>query len=324
MMMLRVDAITDEAALERFAPEWRALWRRVAQATPFQSPHWLLPWWDAFGTGAPVVLTVRADGDLVGILPLYRRDEAGYRKLLPIGISLSDYIDALVDRAIPAAADALLAAVAAIDGWDECHLPGLPPGAALLDVAAPPGIADSRRQDETCLFVPLPPLLPRKKRQNLRRALRATQAVGRVYTARVAAAEVPAAMDALFRLHGMRWQRRGEAGVCADAAVRRFHRAAAQRLAAAGWLRLYTLRLDEATVAVLYGFAANGIGYAYLCGFDPDCAGLGVGTQLLAYAIDEAAREGMREFHFLRGGEAHKYGWGALARPSFARTLGRT
>ncbi len=321
--MLRVDAITDEAALERFAPEWQALWRRVARATPFQSPHWLLPWWRSFGTGAPLLLTARADDNLVGVLPLYRRDEAGSRKLLPIGISLSDYIDALVDRAFPAAADALLAAVGAIDGWDECHLPGLLPGAALLDAAAPPGVVDSRHQDETCLLVPLPPLLPRKKRQNLRRALRAMQTVGCLNITRAAAAEVPAAMDALFRLHQLRWQRRGEAGVCADAAVRRFHRTAAQCLAAAGWLRLHTLRLDETIVAVLYGFAANGIGYAYLCGFDPDCAGLGVGTQLLAHAIDEAAREGMREFHFLRGGEAHKYSWGALARPTFARTLRR-
>ncbi|HZU89858.1 MAG TPA: GNAT family N-acetyltransferase [Stellaceae bacterium] len=322
--MLRVEAITNEAELDRFAPEWQALWRRVGDATPFQSPDWLLPWWRSFGTQRPLVLTARAAGRLVGVLPLYRRDEAGCRKVLPIGISLSDYIDALVDRAIPAVADALLSAIAAQSGWDECHLPGLPPGAALLAAAAPPGLRDHRHQDETCLFVPLPPLLPRKKRQNLRRAWRATATAGAASVTLAAPEEVGTAMDALFRLHEKRWHRRGLPGVCAEEAVRRFHRGAADRLAASGLLRLYTLALDGAAVAVLYGFAAKRIAYAYLCGFDPECAKLGVGTQLLAYAIDEAARAGAREFHFLRGGETYKYSWGALPRPTFARTLRRT
>jgi CelD/BcsL family acetyltransferase involved in cellulose biosynthesis len=322
--MLHIEAITNEADLDRFAPEWQALWRRVGDATPFQSPHWLLPWWRSFGTDMPLVLTVRAAGNLVGVLPLYRRDEQGCRKVLPIGISLSDYFDALVDRAIPAAADALLAAITAQGGWDECYLPGLPSGAALLAAAAPPGLRDCRRQDETCLFVPLPPPLPRKKRQNLRRARHMTERTGRASVTLAAQGDVAAAIDALFRLHEKRWRRRGLPGVCAGEAVRRFHRAAAERLAAIGQLRLYTLAIDGAVVAVLYGFAANRIGYAYLCGFDPDCARLGVGTQLLAHAIEEAAREGAREFHFLRGGEAYKYSWGALPRPTFARTLRRT
>ena len=140
---------------------------------------------------------------------------------------------------------------------------------------------------------------------------------------RAATAEVAAAFVSLLRQHEIRWHRRGEAGVCAPAAVRRFHRTAAARLDACGLLRLYALELNGAAVAALYGFAANGISYAYLCGFDPDCASLGVGTQLMAHAIDEAAREGMREFHFLRGGEAYKYSWGAFARLTLARTLRR-
>lgn len=321
--MLRVEAITEKGRLAGFVPEWQDLWRRAAEATPFQSPCWLLPWWRSFGTGRPAVLTARAGETLVGVLPLYRRDEPGICKLLPLGISLSDYGDALVDRAVPAAADAYLAAIAALDGWDECHLPGLPPDAALLKAAAPPGLSDECHQDETCLVVPLPPALPRKKRQNLRRAERATEMTGGARFLRVGEKDVPAAIEMLFRLHEKRWRRRGEAGLFAAEPVRRFHRAAAQSLAAAGLLRLYTLVLDGAVAAVLYGFAANGIGYAYLTGFDPDRASLGPGTQLLAHAIADAAREGLREFHFLRGGETHKFSWGALPRPTFARTLKR-
>ena len=74
---------------------------RAPGATPFQSPAWLMAWWKHFGTGAPRVLTARAGEGLVGVLPLYELREPGIRKLLPIGIGLSDYIDALVDPAWP-------------------------------------------------------------------------------------------------------------------------------------------------------------------------------------------------------------------------------
>jgi hypothetical protein len=34
-------------------------------------------------------------------------------------------------------------------------------------------------------------------------------------------------------------------------------------------------------------------------------------------------REGAREFHFLRGGETYKYGWGAQDRWNTSRTIRR-
>ena len=84
-------------------------------------------------------------------------------------------------------------------------------------------------------------------------------------------------------------------------------------------LRLYLLRLGQTPLAVYYGFFANGIAYAYLSGFDPDRAELSPGTQIVGHAIEEAVREGVREFHFLRGGEAYKYAWGAVDRINTAR-----
>ena len=51
--MVRIDQITTEAEVERLAPEWRALWRRIPDATPFQSSEWLLSWWSCFGNTPP-------------------------------------------------------------------------------------------------------------------------------------------------------------------------------------------------------------------------------------------------------------------------------
>jgi CelD/BcsL family acetyltransferase involved in cellulose biosynthesis len=91
----------------------------------------------------------------------------------------------------------------------------------------------------------------------------------------------------------------------------------------AGMLRLHLLRVGNSTAAAYYGFTAKHTAYAYLSGFDPEFAELSPGAQILAHAIEEAVREGAREFHFLRGGEAYKYAWGALDRPNTALTLTR-
>src|SRR3954447_26887894 len=100
---MQIECLRCDAAITSLQFEWTALWRRVPDATPFQSPAWLLAWWRHFGTDAPRLLTAQAGESLVGVLPLYALAEPSIRKLLPIGIGLSDYIDALVDPALPEA-----------------------------------------------------------------------------------------------------------------------------------------------------------------------------------------------------------------------------
>src|SRR5690348_13692008 len=99
-----VELIRDDQALIALRPEWDALWRRVPSATPFQSPAWVLSWWDQFGTFRPRVAAFRAGGRLAALLPLYVLDEGAERKLLPIGVGLADYFDALLEPDLPAGA----------------------------------------------------------------------------------------------------------------------------------------------------------------------------------------------------------------------------
>jgi CelD/BcsL family acetyltransferase involved in cellulose biosynthesis len=130
-------------------------------------------------------------------------------------------------------------------------------------------------------------------------------------------------MQDFFRLHESRWRPIAGHGVCAEPVVRDFHLAAAQRMLDSGMLRLYLLRIGNRIAATYYGFAAKRIAYAYLSGFDPELTELSPGTQIVAHAIEEAVGEGAHEFHFLRGGEAYKYAWGAVDRVNAALTLRR-
>jgi CelD/BcsL family acetyltransferase involved in cellulose biosynthesis len=328
---MHIERIDADEEMEALVPEWEALWQRVPEATPFQSPHWLMPWWHQFGTGRPRILTARADGRLVGVLPLYELPAPDRIKLLPLGISVSDYLDALIDPAHANAAAILLAAISDIPSWQECHLPDLPPEAALARAAAPPGLAETRHPGEPCPVLTLPShpadlatIVPKKTLRDVHQARSRSEAIGAVAIETADFSTLDSALDDLFRLHKSRWQERGEDGVLADPAVRAFHRAAAPELCTAGMLRLYRLRIGGAVAGIYYGFHRHDRAYAYLGGFDPEMTRLSPGAQLLDHAIRAAIDEGAREFHFLRGGESYKYTWGAVDRFNLSRTFTRS
>jgi CelD/BcsL family acetyltransferase involved in cellulose biosynthesis len=327
---MRIACIGSDVEMRDLLPEWTALWRRTPGATPFQSPAWLMAWWRQFGTGAPRVLIARAGAGLVGVLPLYELREPGIRKLLPIGIGLSDYIDALVDPAWPEIGEAMLATIADIPGWDECHLPDLPEGDVLCGVRGPTGLVEERRDGAACPVLMLPDsaaaldtIVPRKTLRDLRQAASRAAAAGGVRVEAADSETLPSMLGDLFRLHEARWRSRGEPGVLADRVVRAFHRDAAPALAAEGILRLYRLRIGEAVAAVYYGFAWRGRSYAYIGGFDPEIPRFSPGVLILLHAIGAAIAEGCTQFDFLRGGEAYKYAWGAVDRQSAVRTWRR-
>jgi CelD/BcsL family acetyltransferase involved in cellulose biosynthesis len=96
-----------------------------------------------------------------------------------------------------------------------------------------------------------------------------------------------------------------------------------RELAGRNLLRLYAVVLGAQVVGVYYGFHHGDCALAYLSGFDPAFAYYSPSTFLLGHAIAQAATEGAREMHFLRGGEAYKYRWGVAERWNSRRVLRR-
>lgn len=326
---MRIDCIEQGEDIACLVPDWLALWRRCG-ATPFQSPHWLLTWCRHFADGPIYFLTARESDILVGLMPLYLRREKDVVKLLPLGIGLSDYIDALVLPDRNDIADALLGAIVELPDWQECHLPDLPPDAALLSAASPARCREERATTVPCPVLTLPKapdglngVVPHKTLRDLRQAQRRAGASAAVAIGHADRDMLNAALADLFHLHQKRWQSRGESGVCADPEVQRFHREAAWAMHDAGLLHLFRLYIGDVVAAVYYGFADDRRGYAYLGGFDPDLPRFSPGAQSIAHAIDAAIADGVAEFHFLRGGEAYKYAWGATDRWNTARTFRR-
>ena len=324
----RVEVLTEASALYALEAAWWDLFARCPAATPFRAPAWLLPWWDTFGPGPLRAVAVRREGELVALAPLYL--ETASRRLLPLGIGLSDDLDMLVSPdAGPDVGRVVLAALAGCDGWDLLSLEELLPGSPALDWRPPAGWDDERHEQSRCPVIAwgddapaLGAVVPPGKARKLRMARhRAERRDATVETATPATA--PHHLEALFRLHAARWQSRGEAGVLADPAVQAFHRAATPRLADAGLLHATLLRIEGRVAGVFHGLRRGQRLYAYLGGLDPDFAFESPSTVLMGHALDTMMAGGAGELNLLRGQEPYKYEWGAVDRTNVRRALRR-
>ena len=309
--------------LERFAPRWEALWRADANATPFQSPQWLLPWWKHFGSDTPHVIASSTNGELDALAPLYilRDEDSGESLGLFLGTGNSDYLDLLGD------ASQLIEPITRADCqlWD---LQQLRPSSGLLGVALPEGWSDNVEDQDPCPVLSidnagdeLGNLLSTHARKKLRYFRRSLEREGDVRYESATAESLDTLLDALYELHAARWQKRGLPGVLADEVTQSFHREVARRMLDAGALRMYAVRVNERIAGVFYGFAHQGTVYYYLSGYDPALEKLSIGNILVAHAIEDAVRDGATTFDFLRGAEEYKYAWGAKDRMNRRRQL---
>lgn len=324
---MSIREVTSTEQLLAMAGDWNDLWLRDRMATPFQSPHWLLPWWEHFGNGELLTLALEDDGRLDALAPLYiLRDEDSDESLgLLLGTGISDYLDVLSTG--ESGGQALVAHLAKTDCqlWD---LQQLRPSSSLLSAALPSRWSENVEDQEQCPVLSiegagndLENITSTHFRKRLRYSRRSIERFGPVTLESASNATLGAMMTALFELHAARWGVRNLPGVLADDVIQSFHRQVAQRMLDAGSLRMYAMRAGERIVAIFYGFAHQDTVYFYLSGYEPALEKLSVGTVIVAHAIREAVRSGAKAFDFLRGAEEYKYAWGAKDRLNRRRQL---
>src|SRR5262249_11164801 len=93
------------------------------------------------------------------------------------------------------------------------------------------------------------------------------------------------ALSALMRFHELRWNTRGGSTAFRTSVLRAFHDDFTSRALKAGWLRLFSLRLNGEIAAVTYCFHVNGRFYLYQHGFNPSFWHYSVGVVVLALTI---------------------------------------
>jgi CelD/BcsL family acetyltransferase involved in cellulose biosynthesis len=323
---LTVRSSRDPRRLEELRRDWTALFDAAAEPSPFLWWEWLAPWWRAFGgRGEPWILEARdGSGALAGLLLLARtRGPLGVRRwrLLGNGVTGADGLDVLARaRDAREVRDVLARAVAdAAGAWDVLDLEDLPCGsptvAALRHATAARGAHPVVERGFVCpgfaLRGTFEEHLGRVRRRETygRRVRWLSRRPGFRIDVATAPGAVGPALEELLRLHRLRWAAEGGSSGIFPGRVEDFHREVAPLLAARGWLRLYTLHVEGAAIAAVYGIELARRFYYYQSGYDPAWAARSPGLVLVGRTVEDAYARGLSDYDFLRGTEAYKLDW---------------
>jgi CelD/BcsL family acetyltransferase involved in cellulose biosynthesis len=271
-----------------------------------------------FGEGREMILlSVRRDGELAGIVPLMREDAhlrfAG-------DTEICDYMDLI---ALPGEEEAVLSAALRSLGeepWRDLTLWAVPEGSPTIDalrrLAPQHGLSVAVEREDVCPQIDLPATwedfvggLGKKDRHELRRKLRKLSQGGEVeLEALVEPADVEAAFDEFLRLYR---ESRSDKAAFMTEQMETFMRRMVSAMAAEGRIELIFLTLGGVRTAAVLCFREDGETLLYNSGYDPAYSYLSVGLLSKALALRKAIEEGKRRFDFLRGPEPYKYDLGA-------------
>jgi CelD/BcsL family acetyltransferase involved in cellulose biosynthesis len=309
------------ADLAALVPDWRALAARCESSSYFQTPDWVVAWWDTLAGRPPTrVAAWRAPSGRLDALVALSRDRERLHRRLPVAVPV--YVNAGSGAGAGDHCGWLVAGerAAAVGAW----LRAATAGSALLlrsaDPDPPAGVlpAGARIADRTaCPRVALPlaeppggpsPSFLRQLRRFTRRLAREGVSFDWIPPGQVD----ERLLVSLFELHSRARPGRGPGAFGIHQLA--FH----SRLAAAAepgrGPAAVVARRGGATVGVLYGFRWRDTFAAYQSGWDRGYARHGLGNVLVLHALELAAAEGARSFDFLRGTEPYKYRFGARDR----------
>jgi CelD/BcsL family acetyltransferase involved in cellulose biosynthesis len=312
-------------------PEWRELLERDPNRHIFATPEWNKLWWDEFGHSGPhkdlFILTMLRGEEVIGIVPLYRKQEDD-RKILRFigGIDLTDYLGPICaeeDRVdvIDALVEWLLSSSVEWDEFDAHNMP-VPFGFAelLVETADRRGLKFNLEQEETAAVLLLPPTwedyesqLRAKERHELRRKRRRLEREhpdARVRTSTSETLDVD--LKTFVEMHR---GAEGHKGHFMRPEIATFFDRVAKEFSTKGWLVLDLLEIGDSAVAGTFSFVLDGRFYLYNSAYEPDAARLSPGLVLVSELVKRSIAEGLQVFDFLRGPERYKYQLGGQAVP---------
>lgn len=299
---------------------WNALRARSDSDPLFMSWEWQQCWWRRHAQSLAAelnVLAVEADGQLVGIAPLFarvaRQGPVRTRRLELIGnawrtgaVIFSEYLDVIADSAHRAAVATALQAQLAREPWDEIVFSNVRAGSLSRTLVATGALGGYARQPEslTAWTIALPAsfdAFAAALESNTRRKLLHQRAkLPQAQFVELEAAQWPAALERLERLVAARWQR------AQDPRTAAFNAEIAASLPAQA-VRVTEMRSGSQVVSTMFNLRVGATEYYLQSAFDAAFArGLSPGYLHLGYAIEAACRDGLARFDLLAGRGLHR------------------
>lgn len=329
--MLTLPAIRVTVDTHLDAPSFTpAAWRAAATLgdtwSVFQELHWQRCWWDCYGRGELLVVSVWSGTRMLAVAPLF---VDGHMAFL-VGSGGSDYLDFIGDTTTPGVVqvilESVLARVPGLLGFRFYHVPDASrTGLRLREAAA---LLNLDCCDEGELPAPVLDLgsdgasgLAAANRKSLIRHERALRRLGPLTVRHMRdPADILPRLDAFFDQHLRRWQATAHPSLFRDAVHRLFYRRLAAGASDPGWLRFTEVLLDGRPIASHFGFSHRGSFLWYKPSFEMDFARHSPGEVLLRQLLLEATRENDCVFDFGLGDEAFKHRF--ASRVTHVRTWG--
>jgi CelD/BcsL family acetyltransferase involved in cellulose biosynthesis len=335
---MHVELITEWRALDALALCWNALLCESEANTLFLTWEWMQSWIRSTGwRQSPLVAVAHDGGAACGIAPFYvaRYKLLGaktVRVLQPMGDMGADYPDVIVRR--DRAEEISRALFGALEKqkrrWDCLWLTNVRGwnGATQRLLRTTDRFLARQRPAEFC-SVALPPTvqefdfaLSAKRRQELRRLRRNLLGQpGTAITRCEKREDLASYLNALFRLHTLRWQRKGEPGTFGPE-KRELYRDFAPKALDRGWLSLYGLKANNEFKAVQIGYTYGDTYHAVQEGYDPDYSP-GAGNVLRHEVFGACIKAGLKCYDFLGGMTEHKRMWQGKMREGADLFIGR-
>ena len=310
----------DASAIDdRLRSEWSDLVERCADASIFQTPEWVLPWWKHFAEGHERVVTVRRAGRLVALVPLVELRRRGYglhaKVLAFAGEPLADRLGLVVDDTDAEAADvASRALVAGTGDFDVVELSELDvDGAGERAIARAIRAAGTVAAERVCSRAPVLRLdrpwdevsqaFSKSLRTRLKRARRRQAERGDFAFTRwqPAADAVPGLLQRFRDIEDRSWKGDRGVGVFAEGARWAFMNEIAHGFSARGWLDVATLENSERLIAYRFGFRFRGVFLDFNLAHDPDASEFSPGRTLLDDVVRDSHRIGLKAVDASRG-----------------------
>lgn len=320
-------------AFDDLAEAWNDLMGRAVSAPIFMTVEYQKIWWQHFGNDNLRLITVRADdGTLMGIAPLFVDGDT----LHFVGcVDVSDYLDFLIDRdhiteTYAAIVDYLATNLA--DEWRTAYFCSLACHSItpriLAELIPTRGWTTATAVEEVCPVIILSGSwdeylagIAKKQRHEIRRKLRRAEATADV---RWRVLQLPedvtdAEIDTFISLHR---KSAAEKDQFWDDKKLTFFRAIIKKFAEMGWLKFYFLDINQVSAAALLCFDYRNEILVYNSGYDVENFGhLSPGIVIISYSIRHAIELNRSRYDFLRGDEAYKFRFGAVAEDVFGVSI---
>lgn len=325
---MKLQTVKNISELLAYQQEWIELSRTSAKSI-FQTPGWVLPWWQIFGADYRLHCVAAFEGNtLVGLAPLMIKHEGETRVLQFIGTPLNDYNAFLCrqDRAAEIGQAMFAYLCEGSPRYDCFAVESIETFERALGVVPDLTSGVVRMRDERYEPAPLMPLpntwadyeaTLTKDRRNSYRYLRRRlwRDVAPEFTVLTQPAEILAHIEQFEDKRIKSWIYRERLAEILDLIKTKeffaFLKLFAAQLPATGGLQFGVVRKgDEVLASGLY-FCAAGRMMKYMQSWDHTYAQFSPGTVLDLLMVEHAIAQGYSVFDFGRGNEEYKYRMGA-------------